>query len=120
MEGGMEHKAVALKERTKSFALPILIIKLIRALSPGPESRIEADQSAFWLELLSDARLIPEARVKDGKQLICFTTKISEPHHEPQPDEVSNQQSKNQPSTIKEGMRSCPKPPPPGPTTTVF
>jgi four helix bundle protein len=35
MEGGMEHKAVELKEPTKSFALRIL--KLIRAL---PEARI--------------------------------------------------------------------------------
>jgi hypothetical protein len=65
MESGMEHKAVALKERTKSFARRILIIKLIRALPPGPESRIEADQSAFWLELFSDAQLIPEARLRD-------------------------------------------------------
>lgn len=96
----MEHRAVELKQRTKTFALRI--IRLIRALPRGPESRVigyqllrsgtsfaanyravcrarsradflsklglvieEADESAFWLELLSDTELIPEARLKD-------------------------------------------------------
>lgn len=87
-----------LKDRTKAFALRI--IRLIRALPPGMETRVishqllrsgtavaanyravcrarsraefvakmsmvleEADESAFWLELLADAEIIPESRL---------------------------------------------------------
>ena len=93
-----EHPAGELKDRTKTFALRI--IRLIRALPPGMESRVishqllrsgtavaanyravcrarsraeflakmsivleEADESAFWLELLADAELIPNSRL---------------------------------------------------------
>ncbi len=93
-----EHQATELKERTKAFALRI--IKLIRALPAGMESRVighqplrsgtavaanyravcrarsraeflakmsivleEADEGAFWLELLSDTELIPDHRL---------------------------------------------------------
>ena len=93
-----EHRASESKDRTKAFALRI--IKVIRALPPGMESRVighqllrsgtavaanyravcrarsraeflsklsivleEADESAFWLELLVDAELISESRL---------------------------------------------------------
>lgn len=96
----MDHKAEALKNRTKQFALRI--IRVIRSLPPGPESRIvgyqllragtsvaanyravcrarsrreflsklsvvieEADESSFWLELLVEAGLIREMKLKD-------------------------------------------------------
>jgi four helix bundle protein len=96
----MDHKAEALKSRTKQFALRI--IRAIRSLPPGPESRIiehqllragtsvaanyravcrarsrreflsklsvvieEADESAFWLELLVEAGMMPESKLKD-------------------------------------------------------
>jgi len=98
----MDHKAEALKTRTKQFALRI--IRVIRSLPPGPEARIighqllrsgisvaanyravcrarsraeflaklsivieEADESSFWLELLVDAGLISELKLKDLK-----------------------------------------------------
>jgi four helix bundle protein len=98
----MDHKAEALKDRTKSFALRI--IRVIRSLPQGSEGRIighqllrsgtsvaanyravcrarsrpeflsklaivieEADESAFWLELLVDAGLISESKLKDLK-----------------------------------------------------
>jgi four helix bundle protein len=98
----MDHKADALKDRTKKFALRI--IRVIRSLPPGPEGRIighqllrsgmsvaanyravcrarsrpeflaklaivieEADESAFWLELLVDARLVSEPKLRDLK-----------------------------------------------------
>jgi four helix bundle protein len=93
-----EHRSAELKDRTKAFALRI--IRLIRALPPGMESRVighqllrsgtavaanyravcrsrsraeflakmnivleEADESAFWLELLSDLELVSKARL---------------------------------------------------------
>ncbi|SRR6266536_1199083 len=99
----VEHPATELKDRTKAFALRI--IRLIRALPPGMESRVighqllragtagtavaanyravcrarsraefvskmsivleEADEASFWLELLSDAELMPHARLAD-------------------------------------------------------
>jgi four helix bundle protein len=96
----VEHPATELKDRTKAFALRI--IRLIRALPPGMESRVighqllragtavaanyravcrarsraefvskmsivleEADEASFWLELLSDAELMPQARLAD-------------------------------------------------------
>ena len=98
----MDHKAEALKDRTKKFALRI--IRVIRSLPQGSEGRIighqllrsgtsvaanyravcrarsrpeflsklavvieEADESAFWLELLVDAGLISDAKLKDLK-----------------------------------------------------
>ena len=96
----MEHQAEALKDRTKQFALRI--IRVIRSLPSGPESKIighqllrsgmsvaanyravcrarskaeflaklsivteEADESAFWLELLADAGLVAAAKLKE-------------------------------------------------------
>ena len=96
----MDHKAQALKDRTKRFALRI--IRVIRSLPPGLEGRIighqllrsgmsvaanyravcrarsrseflaklaivieEADESAFWLELLVEARIVSESKLKD-------------------------------------------------------
>ncbi|SRR5258708_16814006 len=96
----MEHQAVALKNRTKQFALRI--IRVIRSLPVGSEGRIigqqllrsgmsvaanyravcrarshreflaklaivieEADESAFWLELLVDAGLVQDRKLKD-------------------------------------------------------
>ena len=96
----MDHKAEALKNRTKLFALRI--IRVIRSLPPGLESRIvghqllragtsvaanyravcrarsrreflsklsvvieEADESSFWLELLVEAGLLSENKLKD-------------------------------------------------------
>jgi four helix bundle protein len=93
-----DHPAVELKERTRSFALRI--IRLVRALPAGIETRVvgqqllrsgtaaaanyraacrsrsraefiakisialeEADESAFWLELLADAEIIPPVRL---------------------------------------------------------
>lgn len=93
-------QAAELKSRTKSFALRI--IRLIRALPPGLESRViahqlvrsgtavaanyravcrarsraefvskmnivleEADESAFWIELLGDAGIVPQAKLAD-------------------------------------------------------
>ena len=98
----MEHKAVELKERTKSFALGI--IRLVRALPASSEGYVmgnqllrsgtsvaanyravyrarsraeflaklgivieEADESEFWLEMLSESGLIPEKRLRDLK-----------------------------------------------------
>jgi four helix bundle protein len=98
----MDHKAEALKDRTKSFALRI--IRVVRSLPQGSEGRVigyqllrsgmsvaanyravcrarsrpeflsklaivieEADESAFWLELLVDAGLISEPKLKDLK-----------------------------------------------------
>lgn len=95
-----EHRATELKERTKAFALRI--IRLIRALPSGMESRVighqllrsgtamaanyravcrsrsraeflakmsitleEADESAFWLELLADAEIIPKSKLEN-------------------------------------------------------
>jgi four helix bundle protein len=92
------HPAAELKDRTKAFALRI--IKMIRGLPPGMESRVighqllrcgtavaanyravcrarsraefvskmsivleEADEAAFWLELIVDAELISETRL---------------------------------------------------------
>jgi four helix bundle protein len=96
----MEQQAELLKERTKQFALRI--IRVIRSLPPGQETRIighqllrsgmsvaanyravcrarsrgeflaklsivveETDESAFWLELLVDAGLVTEPKLKD-------------------------------------------------------
>lgn len=96
----MEQPAELLKERTKKFALRI--IKVIRSLPPGPETKIighqllrsgmsvaanyravcrarsrgeflaklsivieETDESAFWLELLVDAGVVPEPKLND-------------------------------------------------------
>jgi four helix bundle protein len=98
IEKPVEHRANALKDRTKQFALRI--IRLTRALPAGVESRVisyqllrsgtsvaanyravcrarsraeflakmaivleEADESAFWRELLSEAGLIPETKL---------------------------------------------------------
>ena len=98
----MDHKAEALKARTKTFALRI--IRVVRFLPHGNEGRIigyqllragtsvaanyravcrarsrpeflaklsivieEADESAFWLELLVESGLISEAKLKDLK-----------------------------------------------------
>ncbi|MGA8200624.1 MAG: four helix bundle protein [Candidatus Sulfotelmatobacter sp.] len=98
----MDHKAEALKDRTKAFALRI--IRVVRSLPAGSEGRIigyqllrsgtsvaanyravcrarsrpeflaklaivieEADESAFWLELLVESGLISEAKLKDLK-----------------------------------------------------
>jgi four helix bundle protein len=98
----MDHKAEALKDRTKSFALRI--IRVIRSLPRGSEGQVigyqllrsgtsvaanyravcrarsrpeflsklaivieEADESAFWLELLVDAGLISEPKLRDLK-----------------------------------------------------
>ncbi|MGB9074102.1 MAG: four helix bundle protein [Terriglobales bacterium] len=94
----LENQAVELKDRTKAFA--VRIVRLIRALPPGMESRViahqllragtavaanyravcrsrsraeflakmsivleEADESAFWLELLVDTELVPESKL---------------------------------------------------------
>lgn len=96
----MEHKAVELKDRTKSFTLRIM--RMIRTLPSSPESRMithqllrsgtsvaanyravcrarsraeflsklgvvieEADESAFWLELLVDAGLVAEPKLRE-------------------------------------------------------
>ena len=96
----MEHRAVALKERTKEFALRV--IRLSRALPASPEARVignqllrsatsvaanyravcrarsraefvsklgvvieEADESELWLELLADAKVVPERLLVD-------------------------------------------------------
>lgn len=96
----MEHQADVLRNRTKQFALRI--IRVIRSLPPGLESRVignqllrsgtsvaanyravcrarskpeflaklaivieEADESAFWLELLGDSGLIPQRKLLD-------------------------------------------------------
>jgi len=96
----MDHKAEALKDRTKSFALRI--IRVVRSLPRGSEGWVighqllrsgtsvaanyravcrarsrpeflsklavvieEADESAFWLELLVDAGLISKPKLKD-------------------------------------------------------
>ncbi|MGA9509864.1 MAG: four helix bundle protein [Candidatus Sulfotelmatobacter sp.] len=98
----MDHKAEALKDRTKAFALRI--IRVVRSLPTGSEGRIigyqllrsgtsvaanyravcrarsrpeflaklaivieEADESAFWLELLVESGLISEGKLKDLK-----------------------------------------------------
>src|ERR1700733_488637 len=98
----MEHQAEALKNRTKQFSLRVL--RVIRSLPPGPESRIighqllrsgmsvaanyravcrarsrpeflaklaivieEADESEFWLEMLGDAGLLPQRKLRDLK-----------------------------------------------------
>ena len=96
----MEHPAVDLKERTKSFALRVM--RVVRSLPPGAEGRMighqllrsatsvaanyravcrarsraeflaklaialeEADESAFWLELLVDGGVMTEGRLRD-------------------------------------------------------
>ncbi|MGB7599766.1 MAG: four helix bundle protein [Candidatus Sulfotelmatobacter sp.] len=98
----MDHKAEALKARTKTFALRI--IRVVRFSPHGAEGRIigyqllragtsvaanyravcrarsrpeflaklsivieEADESAFWLELLVESGLISEGKLKDLK-----------------------------------------------------
>lgn len=98
-----DHRAVELKERTKAFALRI--IRLIRALPPGMESRVigqqllrsstgmaanyravcrsrsraeflakmsitleEADESAFWLELLADAEIVAKPKLENLRE----------------------------------------------------
>lgn len=96
----MDRKAVALKDRTKKFALRVM--RVVRSLPAGAEGRTvghqllrsgtsvaanyravcrarsrpeflaklaivieEADESAFWLELLVDAGLVAESKLKD-------------------------------------------------------
>jgi four helix bundle protein len=96
----MDTQAEVLKRRTKQFALRV--IRVVRALQPGPEARVighqllrssmsvaanyravcrarshseflaklaivleEADEAAFWLELLVDVELMPEHRLKE-------------------------------------------------------
>jgi hypothetical protein len=83
----MEHQAEVLKNRTKQFALRIL--RVIRSLPPGPEGKIighqllrsgmsvaanyraacrarsRPDESEFWLEMVGDAGLLPERKLKD-------------------------------------------------------
>jgi four helix bundle protein len=98
----VEHIAVELKNRTKSFALRI--IKLVRALPASSEGKVigvqllrcgtsvganyravcrarsraeflaklglvieEADESAFWLEILGESGLLPEKRLVELK-----------------------------------------------------
>lgn len=106
-----ERQAVELKDRTKAFA--VRIVRLIRALPPGMESRVighqliragtavaanyravcrsrsraeflakmsivleEADESAFWLELLVDTELVPEPKLaslrSEANQLVAI------------------------------------------------
>ena len=107
----MEHRAVDLKNRTKSFALRI--IRLVRALPPGSESRImggqllraatsmaanyravyrarsraeflaklsvvleEADEAAFWMELITESGLVSEQKASllksEANQLVAI------------------------------------------------
>jgi four helix bundle protein len=106
-----ERQAVELKDRTKAFA--VRIVRLIRALPPGMESRVighqliragtgvaanyravcrarsraeflakisivleEADESAFWLELLVDTELVTESKLaslrSEADQLVAI------------------------------------------------
>jgi four helix bundle protein len=107
----LDQQAEELKNRTKQFALRV--IRVIRSLPPGPETRVishqllrsgmsvaanyravcrarsrseflakmsivieEADESAFWLELLVDAGLLPESKLRklnsEANQLVAI------------------------------------------------
>jgi four helix bundle protein len=128
----MDHKAEALKNRTKKFTLRI--IRVIRSLPPGPEGRIighqllrsgmsvaanyravcrarsrpeflaklsivieEADESAFWLELLVDAGLIAKAKLKDlmseANQLVAIFNASRTTARKGSQSTISNQKS---------------------------
>ncbi|MFY9792120.1 MAG: four helix bundle protein [Candidatus Sulfotelmatobacter sp.] len=128
----MDHKAEALKTRTKAFALRV--IRVIRSLPPGTEGRIigyqllrsgtsvaanyrvvcrarsrpeflaklaivieEADESAFWLELLVDSGLISEGKLKDLKseanQLVAIFNASRVTARKSSQSTISNQKS---------------------------
>lgn len=128
----MEHKAEALKDRTKKFALRV--IRVIRALPTGMEGRVighqllrsgtsvasnyravcrarsrpeflaklaivikEADESAFWLELLVDAGLLPESKLKELKyeanQLVAIFNASRTTAKKGSQSAINNQQS---------------------------
>ncbi len=129
----MDNQAEVLKNRTKQFALRI--IRVVRSLPPGAESRIishqllrsgmsvganyravcrarsrpeflsklaivieEADESAFWLELLVDGGLVSEAKLKDLKseanQLVAIFNASRSTAKKHVQSAINNQQSK--------------------------
>jgi four helix bundle protein len=78
IENPMEQQAEILKDRTKQFTLGI--IRVVRSLPPSPEARIIGHQlqrsgmsvaanyrAVCRARLLLDARLLPEAKLKDLK-----------------------------------------------------
>ncbi len=128
----MEHKAEALKTRTKKFTLRI--IRVVRSLPPGPESRVighqllrsgmsvaanyravcrarsrpeflaklaivieEADESAFWLELLVEAGLMPQGKLRDieseANQLVAIFNASRVTARKGPQSAISNQES---------------------------
>jgi len=128
----MDHKAEALKDRTKKFGLRI--IRVIRSLPPGLEGRIighqllrsgmsvaanyravcrarsrseflaklaivieEADESAFWLELLVEAGTVSESKLKDlmseANQLVAIFNASRTTAKKASQSAISNHQS---------------------------